>query len=146
MLAARELSPAFPSSPWTWPNWSIYVPLAANLRDPAAAQAHLGLAMGAGAAVVLLTTYLQSRCMWWPLSPYGFVIASTYMTNHMMWASVFIGWLAATLALRYGGLRPFRSLQPIALGLVLGYYITKLPITVLSAIFGVTQRWGLFAY
>jgi hypothetical protein len=63
-----------------------------------------------------------------------------------MWASIFIGWAAATLVLRYGGLRLFRQLRPIALGLVLGYYLTKLPITVLSALFGVTQRWGLFSY
>ena len=94
----------------------------------------------------MLLVWLQSRFVGWPLSPYGFLIASTYMTNRMMWASTFIGWLAATVVLRYGGLRLFRQLRPIALGLVLGYYITKLPITVLSAVFGVTQRWGLFSY
>jgi len=64
------------------------------------------------------------------------------MMNHMMWVSVFIGWAAAAIVLRYGGLRLFRTVRPVFLGLVLGYYLPKLPITVLSAIFGITQRWA----
>ena len=134
------------SWPWSWPNWSICQVLAANIRSPEAPEGVLRAALGVGGGVVLLLVWLQSRFVGWPLSPYGFLIASTYMTNRMMWASTFIGWLAATVVLRYGGLRLFRQLRPIALGLVLGYYITKLPITVLSAVFGVTQRWGLFSY
>jgi hypothetical protein len=106
----------------------------------------LQTAMGIGAAFVLLLVWLQSSFVWWPLSPYGFLMGGTYMVNHMMWSSTFVGWLAATIVLRYGGLRLFRELRPLFLGLVLGYYITKLPITVLSAVFGVTQRWGLFSY
>ena len=132
--------------PWSWPNWSVCETLAANIRSPEAPEGILRAALGVGGGVVLLLVWLQSRFVGWPLSPYGFLIASTYMTNRMMWASIFIGWLAATVVLRYGGLKMFRQLRPIALGLVLGYYITKLPITVLSAVFGVTQRWGLFSY
>jgi hypothetical protein len=132
--------------PWSWPNWSICQTLAANVQSPEEPDGFLRVALGLGGGVVLLLVWLQSRFVGWPLSPYGFIIASTYMTNRMMWASIFIGWAAATLVLRYGGLRLFRQLRPIALGLVLGYYLTKLPITVLSAVFGVTQRWGLFSY
>jgi len=132
--------------PWTWPSWSICAPLAGNIRDPAMPENWLRTALGIGASFVLLLVWLQSRFIWWPISPYGFLIASTYMMNHMLWASTFIGWAAATIVLRYGGPRLFRQLRPAFLGLVLGYYITKLPITVLSALFGVTQRWGLFAY
>ena len=132
--------------PWTWPGWSICAPLAAQMRDPSQPDAWLQGALGLGAAFVLGLVWLQSRFVWWPLSPYGFLIASSYMMNHMMWASTFLGWAAATLVLRYGGPRLFHRLRPVFLGLVLGYYLTKLPITVLSAIFGVTQRWGLFAY
>ena len=132
--------------PWTWPNWSICQPLASNLRDPTMPDTWLQTAMGIGAAFVLLLVWLQSSFVWWPLSPYGFLMGGTYMVNHMMWSSTFVGWLAATIVLRYGGLRLFRELRPLFLGLVLGYYITKLPITVLSAVFGVTQRWGLFSY
>jgi hypothetical protein len=132
--------------PWTWMNSRLGAALAANIRAPEAPDGMLRAALAIGGAVVLGLVWLQSRFVGWPLSPYGFLIASTYYTNTMMWASIFIGWLAATVVLRYGGLKLFRQLRPIALGLVLGYYIMKLPITVLSAIFGVTQRWGLAAY
>jgi hypothetical protein len=132
--------------PWSWPGWSICSPLAENIRSPRPADTWLRSALGLGAGFVLLMVWLQSRFLWWPLSPYGFLIASTYLMNHMMWASIFIGWLAAAIVLRYGGLRLFRQLRPLFLGLVLGYYITKLPITALSALLGVTQRWGLFSY
>jgi len=142
----RRGAGALDAWPWTWPDWSICAPLASNVRDPGRPENWLRVAMALGAAFVLAVVWLQSRFVWWPISPYGFLIASTYMMNHMMWASTFIGWAAATLVLRYGGPRLFRQLRPLFLGLVLGYYITKLPITVLSAVFGVTQRWGLFAY
>jgi hypothetical protein len=132
--------------PWTWPAWSICSPLVSNVREPAVPENWLRGALAIGGGFVLLLVWLQSRFVWWPLGPYGFLIASTYLMNHMMWASTFIGWAAATAVLRYGGPRLFRQLRPAFLGLVLGYYITKLPITALSAIFGVTQRWGLFAY
>jgi len=132
--------------PWTWPNWSVYAPLASNLRSPQMPDNWLRAAVGIGGCFVLILVWLQSRFIWWPLSPYGFLIASTYMMNHMMWVSVFIGWAAAAIVLRYGGLRLFRQVRPVFLGLVLGYYLPKLPITVLSAIFGITQRWGAFAY
>ncbi len=132
--------------PWTWPSWSICAPLAANLESPAMPDNWLRGALGIGAGFVLILVWLQSRFVWWPLSPYGFLIASTYMMNHMMWVSVFLGWAAAVIVLRYGGLRLFREVRPVFLGLVLGYYLPKLPITALSAIFGITQRWGSFAY
>jgi hypothetical protein len=132
--------------PWTWTNWSIYAPMASNLRAPESADGWLRAALAAGGGFVLLLVWLQGRFVWWPISPYGFLIASSYMMNHMMWASILIGWACAALVLRYGGLRRFRDLRPFFLGLVLGYYITKLPITALSAVFGVTQRWGSFAY
>ncbi len=90
--------------------------------------------------------WLQSRFLWWPLSPFGFFIGSSYIMNHVMWVSIFLGWLAASLTLRYGGLRLFRELRPIALGLVLGYYIMKLPVTVLCAILHIQGTGGSFAY
>jgi hypothetical protein len=132
--------------PWTWTSWSIYVPMAANLRVPQMPEAWLQAALGIGGSFVLLLVWLQGRFVGWPVSPYGFLIASSYMMNHMMWTSILIGWACAATVLRYGGLRRFRALRPFFLGLVLGYYITKLPITALSAILGVTQRWGSFAY
>lgn len=80
------------------------------------------LAMGAGAAFMLLLTGLQSRFLWWPLSPIGFTIASGWATTHSLWFSTLVGWAGTNLVRRYGGLRLYRQLRPAFLGLILGDY------------------------
>ena len=138
---------SLPLWPWAWPRWYVCGPLAAEVRSPSLPDPWMRGGLGLGAVFVLALVWLQSRFLWWPLSPYGFFIGGTYLMNHMMWSSIFLGWLASSLTLRYGGLRLFRQLRPIFLGLVLGYYIMKLPIAILSACLGITEEGHhYFAY
>jgi hypothetical protein len=51
--------------------------------------------------------------------PIGFLGASVAAT-HLLWFSMFLGWLFKTLALRYGGMRMFARLLPFFLGLIVG--------------------------
>ncbi len=132
--------------PWIWPNWYVSGALSWNLRSPVMPDPWMRGALGLGVAFVLGLVWLQGRFLWWPLSPFGFFIGSSYIMNHVMWVSIFLGWLAASVTLRYGGLRLFRQLRPIALGLVLGYYIMKLPVTILCAILHIQGTGGSFAY
>ena len=36
------------------------------------------------------------------------------------WVSIFLGWLAKILILRYGGVRLYRAARPVFLGLIVG--------------------------
>jgi hypothetical protein len=46
-------------------------------------------------------------------------MSNTWYGNRA-WVSLFVGWLAKGLILRYGGARLYRSARPFFLGLVMG--------------------------
>ncbi len=91
------------------------------LTNPALANPDLhGLAaLGAGAAVVVVLGMMRLRFWWWPFHPVGYLAANTWGMQ-VFYMPFFIGWLAKTLVVRYGGLRLYRATVPLAIGLVLG--------------------------
>jgi len=64
-----------------------------------------------------------TACRWafasWPLHPIGYLVSMTAPTQ-AIWFSFFLGWLAKTLIMRYGGARIYVALRPLAYGLVAG--------------------------
>jgi len=121
-----------------YPEWA-FGELDATLRTPEAPDNWLRLALALGGGFTLLLVWLHTRFVWWPVSPVGFLIASSYETNRSLWVNVFIAWVLSTLVRRYGGLRLFRTLRPVFLGLVLGDLLTKGALAIVSSIFGITQ-------
>jgi len=74
----------------------------------------------------------------WPFHPIGLVMAGTGAAN-MAWPSVFLGWLAKELVLRYGGAQVYRGARAAFMGLVIG--------AILAAVFwgavpAVLALWG----
>jgi len=70
----------------------------------------------------ILAAVLQWLCLLtphWPLHPVGLLMVSTFYSNNA-WPSVFLGWLAKILILRYGGARLYRSARPVFIGLIMG--------------------------
>jgi hypothetical protein len=53
------------------------------------------------------------------LHPIGFLCASVY-SIHMLWFSIFLGWVIKSIVQRYGGMKGYLAFLPFALGLVLG--------------------------
>jgi hypothetical protein len=130
------------SWPFTsYPGWA-FGELDTTLRTPDVADNWLRGALVIGAGFTLLVVWLHSRFVWWPVSPVGFLVASSYETNRSMWVNVFIAWCISTLIRRYGGLRLFRTFRPAFLGLVLGDFLTKGGLAIISAAFGITQPIG----
>ncbi len=123
------------SWPFTYSSWA-FGELDSNLRTPEAPDNWLRLALVVGAAFTLLLTWLNSTCLWWPLSPVGFLVASAWGTNNVLWANMLIAWCFTTVVRRYGGLRLYRAMRPAFLGLVLGEYLTRALLAILSAIVG----------
>ena len=76
---------------------------------------HVGF--GLVLAAVLFALCLRSPA--WPLHPIGLVMVNTFYSN-LAWASIFLGWLAKVLILRYGGARLYRAARPVFLGLIIG--------------------------
>jgi hypothetical protein len=82
------------------------------------------LARLAGAAIVLLLAALRGRFTWFPFTPWGFVIASSYGNTY--WASFFLTWVAQRLILRYGGMTLHARAVPGFLGIAFGYMTATL--------------------
>jgi len=53
------------------------------------------------------------------IHPIGFLSASVY-SMHMLWFSIFLGWVAKTIIQRYGGMKGYQAGLPFFLGLILG--------------------------
>lgn len=125
----------------SYPQWA-FGELNNSLHNPDFPDNWLRLALLLGATITFLLVWLHTRFIWWPVSPVGFLIASSYETNRSLWVSVFIAWAISTLIRRYGGLRLFRTLRPAFLGLVLGQFLTDGGLAIISSIFGLRQPIG----
>jgi hypothetical protein len=91
----------------------------------------------AGMGIALVLVRLHRTFLWWPLSPSGFVVASSWNIANQIWSSVFLGWFAGALVRRYGGLKVDRNLRPFFLGLILGDAVTFCATAVLETLVGV---------
>jgi hypothetical protein len=81
-----------------------------------------------------MSALMVARSKWlrFPLHPLGYLIwcvapahaalvqHNTVRGIHLLWAPMFIAWLIKRTVIRYGGMRLYRRLLPIFLGLVLG--------------------------
>jgi len=75
--------------------------------------------MLAGAAITVLLQTLSMRYAAWPLLPVGYVASQTYYVQQAS-ISIFLGWLAKVLVLRFGGTRMYMAARPLFIGLILG--------------------------
>ena len=67
-----------------------------------------------------LLTFLSYRVPWWPLHPVGFTISWGWPIFYSS-LSVFIAWLAKTIILKIGGMKLYKRLQPLFIGLIVGH-------------------------
>ena len=73
-----------------------------------------------GALFTAFLSFMRMRFFWWPFHPIGYAVAFTERTIHWIWAPMLVGWLCKTLALRHGGVRTYKKMLPLFLGLILG--------------------------
>jgi hypothetical protein len=111
--------------------------LEAYLIAPSTPQIHTPLSLGVGAGVMAALIALRRSVAWWPLSPLGYLVGSSYTVMHQLWFCVLLGWAANALVRRYGGLHSFRRFRPFFLGLVLGEFLTAALWMVIDALLGI---------
>jgi hypothetical protein len=75
-----------------------------------------------GAATVTGITIARHLFSWWPLSPIGFVIGAGG-TVRSAFLPVFLVWLLKVIILRAGGMKMYRSIQPLILGILVGHIV-----------------------
>lgn len=96
--------------------------IAAKIKTPVETDAKKLTYFGAGAAAMSVLTFFQYRFPWWPLHPIGLTVASIWMIRRQVF-SVFIGWAAKSLIMRFGGIELYRKASPFFIGLILGQFL-----------------------
>jgi hypothetical protein len=95
----------------------------ASLRNPEAPDNWLRLAVGVGGCVMLALSWFQLNVIWWPVSPIGYIMASSWAMDNILWGAALVGWLIVSTSKRFGGLPLYRRLHPAFIGLVIGSYV-----------------------
>jgi hypothetical protein len=90
-----------------------------------------------GFGITLALYKLRSMFVWWPLHPIGYAINGT-STMTYFWFPVLLGWIFKVVALRYGGLRLYRTTLPFFYGLIVGDYAVSGLIAFVSMLSGHT--------
>ncbi len=114
---ATTLSPWFMMGSPQQPPWII----THLLLNPQQASPSSMVLVAAGAVVALACGAMRARYIWWPLHPIGYAMGPSWPMIQM-WFSIFLGWLAKSLILRYGGSRAFERSRAFFLAMVLGEF------------------------
>jgi len=88
-----------------------------------------------GAAFTFFLYVMRARFWWWPFHPLGYAIGCAWPAI-VYWSSFFVGWLAKSLILRYGGATTYRNFRPFFLGLILGEFSTGILWALLTGLLG----------
>lgn len=92
------------------------------LQHPKPPDGNALVGMAAGSLITGVLTLLRARFVSFPLSPTGYVL-NTSWANDLFWLDMLIAWTFKTLLLRYGGLKIYRQMLPLFLGLILGDFV-----------------------
>lgn len=104
---------AGPQEPFKW--------LAQLLTKPTEIN-RFGLTMTCfGAAVMAGLMVARQTFWWWPLHPVGWAIGSVWIMDQL-WFTCLVAWLLKAAVVKYGGLKFYRQVRPVALGLILGQF------------------------
>lgn len=72
-----------------------------------------------GAVLTGFLSMMRLRFAAWPLHPIGFLVVYSWPLANM-WFSIFIGWLAKALMVKFGGTTLYRAARPAFTGLIIG--------------------------
>jgi hypothetical protein len=73
----------------------------------------------AGAGITSLLGFLHVQYAGFVFHPMGFLLVYTYPVTRM-WFSIFLGWLAKAVLLRFGGGQVYTMARPLFIGLIVG--------------------------
>ena len=93
-----------------------------------------------GAAVMLILVVCYHRFYWWPIHPIGYLTAYSSAMK-VLWFSFFVGWLANSLCMRYGGVKLFNKLRLFFMGLIIGDFVMG-GVWAIVGVFGGLQLHG----
>lgn len=95
-------------------NWS-----ASAMQNPTSTNWKEFSIMGLGAGLMFLIIFMRRSFLWFAIHPVGFLMHTTYAASQI-WSSFLFGWFCKYTILKYGGIKWYRKMRPLFLGIVLG--------------------------
>ena len=92
------------------------------------------LFLATGMAVSALLALGRYLFYWWPLNPIGFAIGASAPIRGLTF-TLFVAWLVQVILLRIGGVRLYRKVQPLFLGILAGYVVGVLAAYIVDTIY-----------
>jgi len=105
--------------------------LASGLRGAMKAGTEDWVGIGLGGLTTLFLVSMRQRFVWWPFHPLGFtaLMGPQFMGDRYGY-SIFLGWLARKLVVRFGGFTAYKTARAAAVGLVVGNAVVLLTWTI----------------
>ncbi len=72
-----------------------------------------------GACTTVFLAVMRLRYVWWPFHPVAYLCVGSWPLGQL-WFAIFLGWLARTLALRFGGAKLYTNARPAMVGIIVG--------------------------
>ncbi len=95
--------------------------------------------VGFGFGLTTLLVILRALFLRFPLHPLGYAMVMSY--GHPLWGPFLLCWIIKSIILRLGGMRLYRRLIPLFLGVVLGHFFVAGLIWGTISIFGERYRF-----
>ncbi len=113
------------------------------MKTPQAANAQRNWAALVGFALTLGLIVLRAAFLRFPLHPLGF---SMTLAHPAMWGPSLLVWILKTIVLRVGGVRLYKQLVPLFIGIVLGHFFTAGIVWGMVALFNeeLAEKYGVW--
>ncbi len=113
--------------------WEVYNPLQRLIQSPTDPDLTAGAYMGGGFLFVAFLHAMRTQFLWWPLHASGYVLSGASWGGMVyFWFPVMASWFLKMTILKFSGLAAYRRWQPFFLGLVLGDFIPRSVLSILS--------------
>jgi hypothetical protein len=93
-----------------------------------------------GMGVVFLLDFLRFRLPWFPFHPAGYALAMNFGVDYY-WFGLLVAFIVKGAVQRYSGLRGYRKLHNVALGIILGEFTVE----TLWAILTMVNRYATYS-
>lgn len=102
--------------------WGQWLEAAGRINNPTGPD-FKGIAFFAGACGFTSFLFFMRHIMpWWPFHPAGYALSMAFGVEYF-WSCLLIASVLKWATLRFGGLRGYRQLLPLAFGIVIGEYL-----------------------
>ena len=120
-----------------------YTEVATWMDTPGAPDGRRNLATLVGFLITLALIVLRMRFLRFPLHPLGF---SMTLAHTGMWGAALLVWIIKTAVLRVGGVRLYKQLVPLFIGIVLGHFFTAGVVWGMVAVFNeeLAEKYGVW--